>query len=247
MTKPVLRPLVEVAVDSLEAAEVAWSLSADRIELCQALEVGGLTPSRGLMEAAVAGARGPVFAMIRTKPGDFVLAPGELDVMLRDIATAGDAGCAGVVVGALLPDGALAADAVAQMVTAASGLSVTFHRVIDFCPDPVAIVARLIDLGVTRILSSGGAGTAFEGRAGLARLVARAGDRLTVVGGGGVTADHVVELVTAARLREIHLAGSTLVPSERTGAFGMNTRPNPDRLVRLFSALDEAFGPRVRA
>jgi copper homeostasis protein len=238
------RPLVEVAVDSLEAAEMAWSLSADRIELCQALELGGLTPSRGLMEAVVAGARGPVFAMVRPKPGDFVLTASELAVSLRDIATARDAGCTGVVIGPLLVDGSLAAEAIGQMVRAATGLSVTFHRAFDLCPDPLKTLAQLVDLGVTRILSSGGAATAHAGRARLAKLVARGDGHLTVIGGGGVIADHVVELVRNARLKEIHLSGSQFIQSDRGGGYGMNTLPNPARLIRVLDELQRGFGAR---
>lgn len=246
MTGSVGRPIVEVAVDSLEAAEMAWSLSADRIELCQALELGGLTPSRGLMEAAVVGARGrgPVFAMVRPKPGDFVLSGGDLAVSLRDIATARDAGCTGVVVGPLLTDGSLATEAIGQMVRAAVGLSVTVHRAFDLCPDPFQALARLIDLGVARILSSGGAATAHAGRARLAKLVARADGQLTVIGGGGVIADHVVELVHTTCLKEIHLSGSHFVQTDRSGDYGMNTLPNPARLIRVLDELERDFGAR---
>lgn len=234
-TQPMMRPLVEVAVDTLDAAEMAWTLGADRIELCQALEIGGLSPSPGLMKGAVADAGGRlVFAMIRLRGGDFVLRPGELAATVRDIEAAGLAGCAGVVVGACTAQGQIDEAAVATMVAAAGGMGVTFHRVFDLLPDPVGKLRRLGELGVARVLTSGGLGTAFEGRTVLAELVQARGP--VVLAGGGVRADHVVELVRTTGVGEIHLAGSRLVPWTECG-YGRDTVPDPDRLRAILAAV----------
>ena len=232
-----------MAVDSLDSAAAAWEAGADRIELCQVLEVGGLTPSAGMMEAVVSAARGPVFAMLRPKPGDFVLGPGELDVMLWDIEEAGSAGCRGVVIGALGGDGSIDVFATRQMVAAAGKMAVTFHRALDLCRDPVAGLLALQGIPVTRLLSAGGLTTAFEGRHQLAAIV-RAAGAIVVVAGGGVVADHVVELVETTGVREIHLAGVRRTPSEAGTAFGMNVTPSPARVRSVIEALERAFGPR---
>lgn len=246
MDQTTRRPLVEVAADSLEAAEMAWSLGADRIELCQALELGGLTPSRGLMEAVVARARGPVFTMIRPRPGDFAVGPDDLSLMVADIEVAKASGCSGIVVGALLPNGAVDGEVVARLVAAAGRLPVTFHRAFDLCEHAMKALERLMELGVARVLTAGGAPPAFEGRQRLARLVRRAGAAITVIAGGGVTSEHVVELVKATAVREIHLSGSYQVEGSRSVGFGMNTLPNPARLMRVLEALDREFGGRER-
>ncbi|MFN0177501.1 MAG: copper homeostasis protein CutC [Gemmatimonadales bacterium] len=238
MTASGAYPLVEVAVDTAEAAEAAWSVGADRLELCQALEVGGLTPSAGLLEAVVAAAKGPVFVMIRLRPGDFVLGPGELDAMMADIVHARRAGAAGVVLGALTPDGGIDRGAMARLVEVAEGLPVTFHRAFDrvSTPDALAALARL---GVTRVLTAGGGGTAFDGRVRLEQL-RRAGAPV-VVAGGGIVADTVVELVESTGVTEVHLSGvRAAVPPE--AGLGSNSVPNPARVARVIAALTRAFG-----
>jgi copper homeostasis protein len=236
------RPVVEVAVDSLDAAEMAWSLGADRIELCQALELGGLSPSRGLIEVVAAKALGPVFVMIRPRPGDFVVGPNDLAVMMSDVAAAKAAGCSGIVTGALSPTREIDAEAVERLVTAAGGLPVTFHRAFDLCAEPARALDRLVELGVKRILTAGDGATAFEGRQRIAMLAGRAGTAMTVIAGGGVTGDHVVELVTTTGVREVHLSGSFQVRADRSGGFGMNTLPNPARMMRVIDAIDQVFG-----
>jgi copper homeostasis protein len=238
------RPLVEVAVDCVEAAEMAWSLGADRVELCQALELGGLSPSRGLLAAVVRGARGEVVAMIRSRPGDFTVGADDLAIMVEDVAAAKSAGCAGVAIGALLPNREIDAPAVAALVSAADGVGVTYHRAFDLCPQPIKAVARLIELGVKRVLTAGGTTTAIEGRAQIAKTVTRAGSSLRVIAAGGITSENVVSLVKEARVGEIHLSGVYQIRAGLSGEFGMNTLPNPARLIRVMETLEREW-PRV--
>lgn len=238
MTASGAHPLVEVAVDTVEAADAAWSVGADRLELCQALEVGGLTPSAGLLEAVVAAAKGPVFVMIRPRPGDFVLGAGDLEVMMADIVHARRAGVAGIVLGALTQHGEIDGGAVVRLVEVAEGLPVTFHRAFDrvSTPDAMAALARL---GVARVLTAGGGGTAFDGRVRLERLC-RAGSPV-VVAGGGIVGDTVVELVESTGATEVHLSGvRAAAPSE--ARFGGNSVPNLERVARVIAALTRAFG-----
>jgi copper homeostasis protein len=230
--------LVEVAVDTVEAADAAWSVGADRLELCQALEVGGLTPSAGLLEAVVVAAKGPVFVMIRPRPGDFVLGAGDLEAMMADIVHARRAGAAGIVLGAQTPRGEIDIGAVVRLVEVAEGLPVTFHRAFDrvTAPDAMAALARL---GVARVLTAGGGGTAFEGRDRLEQL-RRAGSPV-VVAGGGIVADTVVELVESTGVTEVHLSGVRAIAPHQAG-FGSNSVPNPERVARVVGALTRAFG-----
>ena len=162
------RVLVEVCLDSAEGLAEAVAGGADRIELCAALAVGGLTPSAGLMQAA-ARCPVPVLAMIRPRAGDFVFSPAEVAIMLADIAAARAAGLAGVVLGASLPGGRLDRAILARLTDAASGLDLTLHRAFDLVPDIAPAIELAADLGFRRILTSGQAATAAEGRAGLER------------------------------------------------------------------------------
>lgn len=229
--------LVEVAVDSVAAAEVATALGASRLELCQALESGGLTPSLGLIETVRAAVTVPVFVMIRPRAGDFVYSAAELEAMARDIAAAKDAGADGVVIGALDRTGAIDREATARLVERAAPLPVTFHRAFDVASRPLKALEHLIEAGVRRVLTSGGATTADQGRTAISRYVRRAGSDLTILAGGGVTGDHVVSLIEQTGVREVHLSGSYQVADSGPFGFGPTSVPNPARLLRVFEAL----------
>jgi copper homeostasis protein len=125
--------------------------------------------------------------------------------MRRDVAVARSLGADGVVIGALRPDGTVHAEQTAALVAAAEDMSVSFHRAFDCTPDLGAALETLASLGVRRVLSSGGAPTAREGATALAALVRQAGDRVTVMAGGGVREENVREIVDATLVREVHV------------------------------------------
>jgi copper homeostasis protein len=208
------RPALEIAVTSAAGAVTARDGGADRVELCSALELGGVTPSQGLAEAAVATGV-PVHALVRCRPGGFTYDADELDMMVRETRALVRSGVAGVVVGALREDGSLDVDAVRWFVDAALDaagparvppLEVTVHRAVDRAADPVAAVAALAGLGVTRVLTSGGASTVGAGLATgvLPRVIEVAGD-VQVMAGGGVQLGDVPALV-AAGVDAVHLS-----------------------------------------
>ena len=206
--KPVL---LEVCIDDVAGLEAAVEGGADRVELCSALALGGLTPSRGLMEVAA------TFdiscnAMIRPRAGDFVFSEEEIDVMLADIEAARSAGLAGVVLGASLPDGRLDRFVLETLVKAADGLDLTLHRAFDLVPGIADAVEIAVRLGFSRILTSGGARTAIEGRDGLAQAIAVAGGRISIMPGSGVSAENAAQLL-ALGVTELHASCSTPVES----------------------------------
>jgi copper homeostasis protein len=203
--------LLEVCVDDAEGLAAAVAGGADRIELCAALELGGLTPSPGLV-ALAAKAKVPVRAMIRHRPGDFVFSDAEAEVVLADIAAVRAAGLEGVVLGASLPDGRLDDKLLARLVAAASGMALTLHRAFDVVPDQAAALEIAIALGFDTILTSGGASNVTEGMDALGRIAAEAGDRITIMPGGGVSAETVPALRKTMTLRAAH--GSCSVPAE---------------------------------
>lgn len=198
-------------MDSLDGVAAAVAGGADRIELCAALELGGLTPSAALLAQAVATGL-PVHAMIRPRAGGFVVEPAELTLMLDEIRRAAALGAVGVVVGALLPDDRLDEAALARMREAAQDLVVVLHRAIDLTPDPIAATGRALALGYDKVLSSGGARTASEGAAVLRQMVSVAGNWLSVIAGSGIRPDNVGQLIAATGVREVHASASVPGP-----------------------------------
>ncbi|KQO63884.1 copper homeostasis protein CutC [Curtobacterium sp. Leaf261] len=208
---------LEIAVVSTAGAVIARDGGADRIELCAALELGGVTPSQGLVEAAVATGI-PVHALVRSRPGDFHYDDDDIDTMLREVRSIAAAGVAGVVVGALRLDGTLDETVIGRFVDVARqtapGIEVTVHRAIDRTADPVVAAGTLPRLGVTRVLTSGGAPVAPAGIDTLARMVLAA-EGVQVQAGGGVSPEDVGALA-ATGLAAVHLSAKRRAPVRPT-------------------------------
>ena len=193
---------------------------ADRLELCRDLDTGGLTPPVDLLAEVRAAVEVPVFAMARARPGPFVLEGDEVDRVVADVRALRDAGADGIVTGALHADGTVDAAATRLCVVAAGPLPVTFHRAFDDVPDAFAGLETLVDLSVRRVLTAGGAGRARDHVDRLADLVRRAGDRITIVAGGGVRGDHVRHLVASTGVGEVHARASAIPGVSRALAEG---------------------------
>jgi copper homeostasis protein len=205
--------LVEACVDALDAALAAERGGARRIELCGELLQGGVTPSAGLIGAVRDRVSIPVFVLVRPRTGDFLYDADELDVMRRDVAMAASLGADGVVLGALTAAGDIDVDAMRPLIDAARPMQVTFHRAFDFARVQAGALDALLALGVERVLTSGGAPSALEGVQALARLVRDAGERLTVLAGGSITASNAAEVARLSGVRELHVRGARRVES----------------------------------
>lgn len=230
--------LLEVCVDNAEGLQAAIDGGADRVELCSALELGGLTPSLGFMRLA-AKASVPVFAMIRPRAGDFVFDSEDVAIMLDDIDMARQSGLAGVVLGANLVDGRLDAPLLARLVARAQGLGLTLHRSFDRTgPEFGNALETAIDLGFERILTSGGAPSAIEGVDELQRLFAQAEGRIIIMPGAGINIGNAGALMERLALTELHGSCSRIMPdsANKTG-FSNNGRKQTDAgLVRALKA-----------
>jgi copper homeostasis protein len=230
---------LEVCVDDAHGLAAAIAGGADRIELCAALGVGGLTPAPGLI-ARAAEAPIPVYAMIRPRAGSFVFEPGDIDVMRRDIEAVRKAGLAGVVLGASLPGGALDVATLALLLNDARGLGATLHRAIDLVPDMAEAVEQAIALGFERILTSGGARTALLGLDTLETAVEAAEDRIVIMPGSGIVPENAGDLLSRLPVTEIHASCSAPAPGDaRSVAFGFEpatSRRTSEAVVRAFKA-----------
>ena len=169
----------------------AQNHGARRIELCERLELGGVTPSRDLLDTALRLADIPVNVLVRPRGGDFFFSEEEVLQMLSDIEYCARAGAAGVVIGALDEKGDVDMPTMRRLVAKARecGLSVTFHRAFDVCADPYRAFECVVQLGCDRLLTSGHEENAYEGRALIAELQARR--QLIVMAGCGVRPSNI--------------------------------------------------------
>lgn len=202
--------VVEACVTSTDEARACFAAGAGRAELCQALDVGGLTPRTEDVTATLASVPGPIFALVRPRADTFCLEPAAVDHLIEEVAFLVALGVDGVVVGVLDRAGRVDPAALAELVSAANGQPVTFHRAFDQVKDPLGEVETLVRAGVRRVLTSGGAATAWQGRAILRELVTTCGDELTVLGGGRIRGDHVRRLVEETGLTEVHARASAV-------------------------------------
>ena len=196
--------LVEASVETLEEAVAAQNAGADRVELCANLAEDGLTPEPAIVASVIGRLRVPVFMIVRPRSGGFVYDEDELRVMLRDVRAASAAGLAGVVTGVLSIDGTVDAARIRALADAAEPLPVTFHRAFDGVADKARALETLIDSGVRRVLTSGGAPTALEGADTIAALVRQARERISIVAGGRVRAHNVRDLIARTGVVEVH-------------------------------------------
>lgn len=229
---------LEVCVADPQSLVAAIEGGAERIELCSALELGGLTPLPGLMALA---ARSGIetYALVRPRSGDFVFDRHDVEAMLRDIDAVRAAGLAGVVIGANRPDGRLDEDLLARLVAHAAGLGTTLHRAIDLVPNFAEATETAIALGFERILTSGGAPTVLEGLGQLALAQATARGRIRITAGSGLRPDNVLELLAAVLVDEVHSSCAGQPTPSADGAvrlgFAAKTKRHTDAaVVRAF-------------
>lgn len=218
---------------------------ADRVELCAALAVGGLTPSAALLDMAVRMDM-PAVAMIRPRPGDFVWTAAEVDFMCAEIDTMQAVGAIGVVLGASRPDGRLDAAVLRRLLDHVDkGREAVLHRAFDLTPDPFDALETAIGLGFDRILTSGQAVRAVDALRLLSMLHDRARDRITILPGSGITLDNVAQVLAAAPFREIHASCARPVPQmPQAVTFGFATPERRETDADTVRALGAAIRQR---
>ena len=198
--------LFEICVDSLEGVRAAAEAGANRVELCANLLEGGTTPSIGTIRRARSASSIGLHVIIRPRGGDFLYSDDEFEVMREDVLAARTAGTDGVVVGILHPDGTIDAARTTVLIEAARPMAVTFHRAFDLARDPFEALEVLVTLGIERVLTSGQEATALEGLPLISALNQRAGARIIVMPGGGITPRNVERITQQSGVQEIHFA-----------------------------------------
>src|SRR5262245_44461637 len=230
--------LIEAACETTEDAREAAAGGADRLELCTALDLGGLTPSWGLVRDVRTDVPLPVGVMLRPRPGDFVYADADVKVMARDLEAFKHLTPSAYVFGLLTPDADIDEDRCAELVRLAKPTPCVFHRAFDRLRNLRTGLEVLVKLGFHRVLTSGRAPTAIEGVENLRELQAIANGRIEILPGGGIRPDAAADVVKGSGCRQVHASFAEEVPeSTDRGRVGY---PPRQRLSRALVAATRA-------
>ncbi len=204
---------LEACVANIESAIAAEDAGADRIELCNVLGAGGITPSYGIIEKVKKIISIPVHVLIRPREGDFLYSNDEFDTMIRDIEVCKELGVAGIVTGILKENGSVDLERCRKLIACAKPMSITFHRAFDLTADAFTSMEEIIGLGCHRILTSGQRASAMHGASLISGLIKQANGRIIVMPGGGINEKNIVSLRKTSGANEFHLSARMMKPS----------------------------------
>ncbi len=213
---------IEICANSYVSAKNAEKAGADSIELCVELAVGGITPSYGLLKKVMEDSKLLVNVLIRPRSGDFIYSDAEFEAMKLDIELCKELGCSGIVSGVLNTDFTIDIERTKELIALSKPLSFTFHRAFDWTPDPFQALEQLIDLDLDRILTSGQETNAGKGISLLEQLQNKAGDRLVILPGGGVTIASISEFKNA-NFKAVHFSATALHTTINAPKIAMNS------------------------
>src|SRR5690606_8869125 len=194
---------------SIPSAVNARLAGAHRVELCNELAVGGITPSFGLIKQVLKAVSIPVFVLIRPRSGNFTYSDVEFQVMKSDIEQCKKLGVSGIVSGVLHKNNTIDIKRTQELIALAKPLSFTFHRAFDWVENPLGELQKLMKIGVDRLLTSGQKPTAVEGLDMLLQLKEKAGNKLIILPGGGINAENA-GLFRQRGFKEIHASASSV-------------------------------------
>jgi copper homeostasis protein len=207
---------LEICTASVEDCVKAEAGGADRVELNCALMLGGLTPSLGAVREARAAVRLPIIVMIRPRAAGFCYSRTEFAVMRRDAEMALAEKADGIAFGFLQANGKLDLKRCRQMIKLAAGRQTVFHRAFDVVRDPLTALEQLIDLGVTRVMTSGQEASAYNGAPQIAEYIRRAAGRIEVLPAGGINRFTVADVVQRTGCEQVHASLSTISSDRST-------------------------------
>lgn len=226
----------ELCAASLEAIRLARELNFDRIELCQNLEQGGITPYYGMIEYAIAYGI-DTHVLIRPRPGGFHYSEDEKEVIIREIINCKEMGAKGVVIGALTEAGEIDKDILAEIMDKAKDMDVTFHRAFDDSIDWKKSMDVLIEFGVDRILSSGMARNVDIGMPILSEMIKYGAGRIEIMCGGGVSAANIGRIKKELNPAAIHFSGTIKFQQDEESLFSESVlKVDRARVQRILDA-----------
>jgi copper homeostasis protein len=229
---------IELCAASLAAIRLARELNFDRIELCQNLEQGGITPSFGMIEYAISHGV-ETHVLIRPRPGGFYYSEDEQEIMLLEIVNCKQMGANGIVIGALTETGEIDEDFLIKAMHQANGMEVTFHRAFDDSYDWKKSMNVLINHGVQRILTAGLARNVELGRPVLSQMIKFSAGRIELMIGGGISAANAPKLVLELKPNAIHFSGTTKTQMDEDSLFSETIlKVDEARVKRILKALN---------
>ncbi|KQR70128.1 copper homeostasis protein CutC [Pedobacter sp. Leaf176] len=205
---------LEVCANGYESALNAQIGGAKRVELCDNLAEGGTTPGYGQIALSKKNLTIEIWPIIRPRGGDFLYSDFEFDLMKEDIKLCKSINCDGIVFGILKADGSIDKSRCAELIELAKPLPVAFHRAFDMSNNMEKALEDLIDLGIVRVLSSGGASSAIDGAEKLANLVRQADGRISIMPGAGVNESNIAKLIAKTGAKEFHASAKAFVVSK---------------------------------
>lgn len=205
---------LEVCANSFASAKAATAGGAVRVELCENMAEGGTTPSYAQIKLCKERLAIEVWPIIRPRGGDFLYSDDEFELMKADIQICKELNCDGVVTGLLMPNGDIDIKRCAELVAVAAPLPVAFHRAFDMCNNFEKALEELIELGMVRVLTSGGTESAQKGATQIAKLVKQANGRIQIMPGAGINADNVVQIRQETGATTFHASARTIVKSK---------------------------------
>lgn len=203
------RILLEICTASLEDCFAAQEGGVDRVELNSALSLGGLTPSLGLLQETRQALRLPIIVMIRPRPAGFCYSASEFTVMQREVELALAHGAEGIAFGILHEDGTIDQPRCASIIQQAAGREIVFHRAFDVTPDARVALEQLIDLGVTRVLTSGQESSAYNGATRIAEFIKQAAGRIQILPAGGINRFTIADILSRTGCEQVHASLTT--------------------------------------
>jgi copper homeostasis protein len=228
--------LLEICANSYQSALNAQEAGAHRLELCQELSVGGITPSYGLLKQITDNLSLPVFVLIRPRSGNFVYTEKEFDIMKQDIQLCKNLGYSGIVSGVLKEDNTIDIERTKELIELSKPLEFTFHRAFDCVDNTSKSLEQLIDLGIKRVLTSGLETSAEKGLNILKQLHEQANGRITILAGGGINSDNA-KLFKDIGLNEIHASASTQIDTDESLFSSPLTYSDPKKIKAILNEI----------
>lgn len=196
--------IIEACVGNINEALRAESLGAHRVEICENLKVGGTTPSAGTITIAKKVLNIPIMVLIRPRGGNFIYSKNEIEIIRHDIEICKKIGVNGVVIGALTREYSIDHELISELVRLARPLEVTFNKAIDKTFDVLNEFRNLLQTDVDRVLTSGGAKTAFDGREIINEMVNIANGQVKVISAGKIHHSDLSKLEKILKSNEFH-------------------------------------------
>lgn len=230
--------LLEICTSSYQSAINAQNVGAHRIELCSELALGGITPSYGLLKKVMQNISIPVNVLIRPRSGNFTYSEDEFAIMKDNISLCKELGCKGIVSGVLNADNTIDVASTYELIEWSKPLSFTFHRAFDWIENSFDALDTLINIGATRVLTSGKKSTAIEGIEHLKDLVQKTNNKLIILPAGGINAENAI-FFKQAEFKEIHCSASSIQYVNELEAIPMNNPVFFDERIIVHSDSDK--------